>query len=273
MIIHKFLIIFVFLLIGTKVFGQITFPQNVYSVNEEIVVYGTSFVTLVENGIAGSTEPIPLLTDKINLGSTSQPGLYWVSFCSADNSRQTFLILVKDITFDADSSVVDFLNSPVMSDEQKNIFVQLFNFFKDKSVNDRFNPFINALKNYSKENPVNIIHNVAFCFAAVSADGSLEMLDVICKDMSEDNLKDLLVEVYKEIFKEMLNDKYISKAQYDDLKINDYVSLTKILKKDCSGFFDFFADKIENDNLKIAMKYEGQLCSSTIAVIKEYKMP
>lgn len=149
----------------------------------------------------------------------------------------------------------------------------MFSFFKSRSANQRFQPFINALKNYSVQNSVNVVHNVAFCFAAASTDGSIAMLDVICKDMTQDNLKDLTVEVYKEIFKEMKESGYISKKQYESLNIDSYVSVIKILQKDCSGFFDFIADKMQNNQLKMALKYQGQACSSTIAIIKQYKMP
>jgi len=246
--------------------GRVTFNQDVYQINQDITANNTDLVIGVENGIQGISQVVAQGTTSLDLGNSLSPGMFLLTFYFADNTTESYLLTVTNADINITNSVVDSSNYVTTAD-QKNIFMQVITFFKNATPDQRILPFTKGLQNYCVNNAVNAVKNVTFCISAALADGSLEILDSLCVDMTVDNLKTLTLEVYKELFLEMKNGGYLTQQQYDDLQVDEYVNLAKMLQNDCSAFFDFLAYKIDNPGLKLAIQYQGQLCSSTIAII------
>lgn len=257
--------------IGISSKAQIQFYKETYFIGENVKVGGTELVIGVENGLKNAIDEFDFGTHTIDLGVSKKAGLYMVTFIQIDKSRHSYLIALNDYDVEIENSIIELGDQYMPEPEEKNLFLQVHNFFRDKNLDERYKPFLKALETFTNENQISIVKNVTFCISAGAAEGSVPILNTLCKDLTIDNLKDLSLEVLKEIFKEMYEEGYLTQEQYNELKIDFFTKLVKVLKNDCATFFDIAADKIDNEGLKLLLKYDGQICGSTIAIIKEYK--
>jgi hypothetical protein len=272
---HLFFVIIFFILFSFRAQAQITFSQSVYQVNQDVIATGTDNVQGVENSVptGGISMQITTGTTSINLGQNPIAGIYPVTFSFSDQTKATYLIEIADNSFTIDNSIIA-ADANALSADKVLIFTALYKFFKEQDFSVTQKVLLNASQNFCVHNGVSVVKNVTFCFAAASADLSVEVLDAMCADLTKDNLKGLTLEVYNELFKTIHDMNYINDQQFNDLKVDDYVNLAKMLNNDCSAFFDAVADRTNAPNLKLAIKYQGQVCSSAVAIIKLYnKLP
>jgi len=261
------------LLINIMSFSQgVSFSQREYRTGQPIIATGLSSVSGIENGIKNSSQNINTGTNQINLGPTSTPGLYFVNFVMVDGTNRLFLVGVKPNTAtNISNSIYDLGTPKAVNTSQANIFKRMLQFYREQPSSVTLAPLKKGLQTYCVNNSVSIVHNVAFCVAATQT--GLPIITAICTEMTKDALEDLLMEIFKETFVQMAASGYLTAEEINTINSNldFYTNIGKMIDENCSGFFDYVADKINNPNIKLAIKYQGQLCSSTVMIVKEYK--
>lgn len=255
-------------------FAQISFSKTVYHVNEDIIANGTSLVEGVDNGIKNVSTKINFGTSSINLKSTSTPGFYVVTFYLSGGSKQVFLIEVLPVGVSNNSSLV--FDLKYNTNKKENLldkYKKMKEFFSKEKKDVKLSVISNGTKNFLKNNPVSVVKNVAFCLTIPESGPAAPVLTAICKDLSISNVKDLGTEIFKELFLQMKNKNYLSQADYNQIigNIDAYTNIGGLIDGDCSAFFDFIGDKIDNNDIKIAISMQGQLCSATVLIINTYK--
>lgn len=267
-----YLSLFLSMIACHSLLSQISFNQTTYKVGDNIVAMGTSLVTGIENGISGLSQTVNFGTPQITLGKVNSPGFYLVTFNLTDNTKKMFLIGVSPATTALTEKTVYDLNFAQNSKaSQKSIFEKVFKFFKEQPNATRFAPFSKGLQSFCVNNAVDLVHNVSFCLAATQT--GIPAITIICSEMSKSNLEALSTEVFKELFKQMKTSGYLTQTELTTIlsNIDDLANIKEIIGENCSGLFNFLANKIENAQLKMALQYQGQLCNSTVLIIKEFK--
>ena len=275
---------FLTLIFSLHSFGQINFTKDTYYVNDQVIVTETNFVTAVENGIEAKTQKIELGNHQINLGIAKKSGIYPVTLFTIDGSQKTFLIFINSYDKEIEKSVLEVGSTKTEeNEEKKNIFKQLFIFFQQrKTSEEQLKPFLIGIEKYCSEKKIDVVKNITFCLGAISAEGTVPFLNVICTKSLEETGKGIAIKILDEIFLEMYKEKYITKEQFEVFeKLDEYENLSKLLDEDCSAFFDLTANQVDQTDLisnknqkemiKAVLNYQGQLCSSTILILKKYK--
>lgn len=248
----------------------VTFTKTYYVVNEPVKASVFGGLTGIENDI---TRTSSIASDgTVNVGTPTAAGVYNIAFNFRNQKRKSFLLIILPAgSSSTETLVIDLDYSANSKDLNRNIFIQMLKYFKEQSMDNLKIPVSKALKKFATENAVTVVHNVAFCIA--TGVSGQPLVAAVCKGLSQDNLEDLSEKMFGEFFADMEARNYLTPAQYK--QINDdlgaYTGLGNILESNCSAVFQLVTQKMDNDDLKIAIGYQEQLCKSTVIMVKFYK--